>query len=235
MKKTNDPKSLNPEAVETSKLIGYMRVSTDDQNLNLQKDALIAFGVADRDIYSDKKSGATMDRPGWKDCMADLRRGDTLVVWKLDRLGRSLADLVKTVDGFRDEGIEFVVITQQFDTRTAMGRLIFGIFAILAEFERAMVSERTKAGIEARKARGLHVGRKSRWTPELRKAAVDVLRADANAIPTRVSEAVNAEAERQNEGKPKKDRILPPTYNTVRACMEDLQREAAFNGEKPEQ
>ncbi len=151
-------------------IIGYARVSTDDQDLSLQLKALEEAGC--ERTYSDKKSGKNLNRPGWRKCRMDLRGGDTLVVWKLDRLGRSLVDLVETVAEFRDEGIGLVVITQSIDTRTAAGRFMFNILASLAEMERELISERTKAGIEQAKERGFVPGPIPRITPEIWDYAV---------------------------------------------------------------
>ncbi len=144
-------------------LIGYMRVSTTDQNTDLQRDALVNAGVAERDIYIDKASGKQDDRPGLDGCLKALREGDTLVVWKLDRLGRSLRHLVTTVQDLGSRGVAFKVVTghgADIDTGTAAGKLIFGIFAALAEFERELISERTRAGLAAANARGRKGGRK---------------------------------------------------------------------------
>jgi DNA invertase Pin-like site-specific DNA recombinase len=144
-------------------LIGYMRVSTVDQSTDLQRDALMAAGIDERDIYVDKISGKAAERPGLDACLKALRPGDTLLVWKLDRLGRSLKHLVATVQGLEERGVGFKVLTGQgadIDTTTASGKLVFGIFAALAEFERALISERTRAGLTAAKARGRHGGRK---------------------------------------------------------------------------
>lgn len=149
-------------------LIGYMRVSTTDQSTDLQRDALIAAGVNPDHLYSDKASGKRDDRPGLDACLKALRVGDTLVVWKLDRLGRSLRHLVATVQDLVDRGVGFKVLTGQgadIDTGTASGKLIFGIFAALAEFERELISERTRAGLAAAKARGRKGGRKSKLSP----------------------------------------------------------------------
>lgn len=146
-------------------LIGYMRVSTTDQSTDLQRDALLAAGVAERDIYADKASGKLDARPGLDACLKALRSGDTLVVWKLDRLGRSLRHLVTTVQELGVRGVAFKVLTghgADIDTGTAAGKLVFGIFAALAEFERELISERTRAGLAAAKARGRKGGRKAK-------------------------------------------------------------------------
>jgi DNA invertase Pin-like site-specific DNA recombinase len=134
-------------------LIGYMRVSKADgsQVLDLQKDALRAAGVSERHLYSDMASGKQDERPGLAACLQALREGDTLVVWKLDRLGRSLRHLVNVVHDFTSRGIGLKVLTGQgaaIDTTTSAGKLIFGIFASLAEFERDLISERTRAVTE---------------------------------------------------------------------------------------
>lgn len=163
-------------------LIGYMRVSTADQSTDLQRDALVAAGVAERDIYLDKASGKKDDRPGLDACMKALRAGDTLLVWKLDRLGRSLGHLVSTVQQLADRQVAFKVLTGQganLDTGTASGKLVFGIFAALAEFERELISERTRAGLAAARARGRKGGRK----PKLSATEIAGIRARLTADP----------------------------------------------------
>lgn len=147
-------------------LIGYARVSTEDQDLALQIAALKAAGC--ERIYEDKKSGKNLDRPGWKKCRMDLREGDTLVIWKLDRLGRSAIDLIQLLGEFEREGIDFICTTQGFDTRTPMGRCMFQISAAFAELERAMIAERTKEGIAiAKETRGFIPGGLPRITPKI--------------------------------------------------------------------
>ena len=140
-------------------LIGYMRVSKADgsQVLDLQRDALLAAGVSERHLYNDTASGKKDDRPGLAACLQALREGDTLVVWKLDRLGRSLRHLVSVVHDLTSRGIGLKVLTGQgaaIDTTTPAGKLVFGIFASLAEFERDLISERTRAGLASARARG---------------------------------------------------------------------------------
>ena len=140
-------------------LIGYARVSKADgsQSLDLQRDALLAAGVDEGRIYSDRASGKKDERPGLEACLKALRQGDVLVVWKLDRLGRSLHHLVKTVTRLSECDIGLKVLTgqgAQIDTTTAAGRLSFGIFAALAEFESELIRERTVAGLQAARARG---------------------------------------------------------------------------------
>jgi DNA invertase Pin-like site-specific DNA recombinase len=146
-------------------LIGYARVSKADgsQSLDLQRDALAAAGVAPERVYEDRASGARDDRPGLEACLQALRDGDVLVIWKLDRLGRTLAHLVGTVRDLAGRGIGLRVLNGQgaeIDTTTPAGRLIFGLFATLAEFERDLIRERTLAGLAAARARGRKGGRK---------------------------------------------------------------------------
>ena len=153
-----------------SPLFGYMRVSKADgsQVLDLQADALRDAGIAARNLYSDTASGKRDDRPGLENCLKALRSGDTLVVWKLDRLGRNLRHLVNTVSDLTERGIGLRVLTGQgaaIDTTTAAGKLVFGIFAALAEFERELISERTRAGLAAARARGRKGGRRPKMTP----------------------------------------------------------------------
>jgi DNA invertase Pin-like site-specific DNA recombinase len=144
-------------------LVGYMRVSKTDgsQALDLQVDALIESGVIPENMYQDFSSGKNDVRHGLDSCLKALRKGDTLVVWKLDRLGRNLKHLVNTVHDLSSKGIGFNVLTGQganIDTSTPQGKLVFGIFAALAEFERDLISERTKAGLDAARARGRNGG-----------------------------------------------------------------------------
>ena len=140
-------------------LIGYARVSKSDgsQSLDLQRDALSAAGVDPRHVYDDLASGVRDDRPGLEHCLRALRKGDVLVVWKLDRLGRNLTHLVNTVQDLSARGVGLRVLTgqgAQIDTTTAAGRLVFGIFAALAEFEGDLIRERTVAGLRGRASPG---------------------------------------------------------------------------------
>src|SRR5882762_7210925 len=151
-------------------LLGYMRVSKADgsQVLDLQKDALLAAGVEERYLYQDQASGMRDDRPGLANCLKALRVGDTLIVWKLDRLGRDLRHLVNTVHDLTAQGIGFKVLTGHgaaVDTTTPAGKLVFGIFAALAEFERELIAERTRAGLASARARGRMGGRPYTMTP----------------------------------------------------------------------
>lgn len=140
-------------------LIGYMRVSKSDgsQTTHLQHDALLAAGIGDSQLYEDLASGRLDTRPGLDAALKALRSGDTLVVWKLDRLGRDLRHLVNTIHDLTKRGVGFKVLSghgASIDTTTPSGKLVFGIFAALAEFERELVSERTKAGLASARARG---------------------------------------------------------------------------------
>lgn len=150
-------------------LIGYVRVSKADgsQVVDLQHDALVAAGVRPDMIYQDHVSGSRDDRPGLEQCIKALRSGDTLVIWKLDRLGRDLRHLVNTVDDLARRGVGLRVLTGHgaIDTTTAQGKLMFGIFASLAEFERELIRERTIAGLVSARARGRVGGRKAAMTP----------------------------------------------------------------------
>lgn len=141
-----------------NKRIGYARVSTDDQNLDLQRDALTRAGCLT--IYEETASGKSSSRPELEHCRKSLRSGDTLVVWRLDRLGRSLADLVKIISDLEREGITFESLGEKIDTGSASGKLQFHVFAALAEFERNLIRERTLAGLSAARARGRVGGRK---------------------------------------------------------------------------
>jgi DNA invertase Pin-like site-specific DNA recombinase len=137
--------------------IGYARVSTADQTLSLQHDALTAAKCAP--IYTDTMSGTTDRRPGLEQALSHLRAGDTLVVWRLDRLGRSLKHLIETIHDLEQRGVGFRSLTENIDTTTPGGKLIFHIFGSLAEFERALIIERTQAGLVAARARGRKGGR----------------------------------------------------------------------------
>src|SRR6266550_561356 len=138
-------------------LIGYARVSTQDQTVNLQKDALEKIGCAK--IFTDIISGATTERQGLDEALSYVREGDTLVVWKLDRLGRSLKHLIETITNLNNRKIGFKSLTENIDTTTSGGKLIFHFFGALAEFERDLIRERTNAGLQAARARGRKGGR----------------------------------------------------------------------------
>lgn len=151
--------------------IGYARVSTDDQHLDLQRDALLHTGC--ECIYEETVSGKSAQRPELAQCLKALRPGDTLVVWRLDRLGRSLKDLVKTVDELERNGIHFESLSEKIETGTATGKLQFHVFAALAEFERSLISERTNAGLVSARARGRRGGR----PPKLNEKQVRTIKA----------------------------------------------------------
>jgi DNA invertase Pin-like site-specific DNA recombinase len=162
-------------------LIGYAWVSTTDQTLALQQDALTKAGC--ERIFTDTASGALAERKGLEEALSHLRTGDTLVVWKLDRLGRSLKDLIARITQLQNQDIGFKSLTEQIDTTTSGGKLIFHIFGALAEFERDIIKERTKAGLIAARARGKKGGRRpnltsspdyARWLPILRNQLKDM-------------------------------------------------------------
>jgi len=150
--------------------LGYARVSTGDQNPDLQTDALRAAGC-DR-IWTEHASGRTLDRPALADLMDHARAGDSIVVWRLDRLGRSLKDLIGLVEEFRAAGIEFVTLTEGLDTTTPGGVFVFHVIAALAQFESDLTRERTRAGLEAARARGHVGGRPAATTAEQRVEAL---------------------------------------------------------------
>jgi DNA invertase Pin-like site-specific DNA recombinase len=156
-------------------LIGYARVSTLDQTLALQQDALTQAGC--EQIYTDTASGIRTDRPGLAQALSHLRPGDTLVVWRLDRLGRSLGHLIDTIKDLQGRGIHFKSLQEQLDTGTSGGKLVFHVFGALAEFERDLVRERTLAGLAAARARGRLGGRPRTLSPRkvelLRTLAAD--------------------------------------------------------------
>ena len=151
-------------------LIGYARVSTLDQNLDLQSDALNGAGCDE--IFSDVASGAKDKRPGLDRALERLREGDTLIVWKLDRLGRSMAHLVETVNALGARGVDFHSVNERIETATPSGKFLFHVFAAMAEFERDLIRERTHAGLKAARARGRKGGAK----PKLDQEKMAILR-----------------------------------------------------------
>lgn len=152
------------------KLVGYARVSTIEQNLDMQIAALKAAGCSE--IFTDHGlSGADFQRPGLRRALRQIKRDDMLVVWRLDRLGRSLVDLIQTVNGLSKRGCDFRSLTECIDTSSSGGRLVFHMMAAMAEFERAIISERTKAGMEAARSRGSRIGRRPSMTLEQTEAA----------------------------------------------------------------
>lgn len=143
------------------RLVGYARVSTEEQDLNLQIDALVQVGVFRSNIYKEKLTGKTSNRPQLERCLGDLEPGDTLVVWRLDRLGRSVRHLVDTINLLKSKNIGFRSICDGiFDTSSASGELIFNVFSSLAQFESRLIQERTRAGMAAARSRGVMGGRK---------------------------------------------------------------------------
>jgi DNA invertase Pin-like site-specific DNA recombinase len=161
-------------------LIGYARVSTQDQTLNLQKDALKKIGC--KKIFTDTASGAKAERIGLEEALEYVREGDTLVVWRLDRLGRSLKHLIETITKLNNRKIGFKSIQENIDTTTSGGKLIFHIFGALAEFERDIIRERTQAGLIAARARGRKGGRPKALTPKKAQMVHDLYRNKDNSI-----------------------------------------------------
>lgn len=161
--------------------IGYARVSTIDQNLDLQLAALKAIGCSK--IYTDQGvSGAEFDRDGLNKALKALRAGDMLVVWRLDRLGRSLVDLVRLISKLGDQQVEFHSLSEAIDTSSSGGRLLFHLLAAMAEFERSLISERTKAGMAAARAKGRRIGRKPAMTSAQRLEAQSAIDSGAKSV-----------------------------------------------------
>ena len=154
-------------------LIGYARVSTGEQTLNLQLDALQKAGC--EKVYTETASGAKAERPVLADVLGYLRKGDTLVVWRLDRLGRSLRHLIETIAALAERGIGFKSVTEQIDTTTSGGKLVFHVFGALAEFERDLIRERTNAGLAAARARGRTGGRPKALSDPKKQALAQAL------------------------------------------------------------
>jgi DNA invertase Pin-like site-specific DNA recombinase len=164
-------------------LIGYARVSTNEQNLNLQLDALKKAGCTDSRVFTDKITGTKEERPGLTIALSHLRQGDTLVIWRLDRLARSLTHLIRIVNHLASQQIAFKSITETIDTSSATGKLTFHIFGALAEFERNLIKERTIAGLAAARARGKSGGRPKRSPKSSKVASANKLYADkANTV-----------------------------------------------------
>ena len=159
-------------------LIGYARVSKNEQNLHLQRDALKKAGCREKNLYTDKVTGTKQERKGLEQALSHLREGDTFVVWRLDRLGRSLKHLIETVTNLQTQGIAFLSVTENIDTGSATGQLVFHIFGALAEFERNLIRERSIAGLEAARARGRVGGRPKLNTASSKVAMAKKLYAD---------------------------------------------------------
>lgn len=164
-------------------LIGYARVSTDEQSLDLQRDALEGAGC--EQIYTDKLSATKAQRPGLAEAQSHLRKGDVLVIWKLDRLGRSVKGLIEMVETLSEQGVQFRSLTDGIDTTTPTGRFFFHMMASLAQMERELIAERTKAGLAAARQRGRIVGRKRSMTPSKIKSAKQLL--DSGMSPREVA------------------------------------------------
>lgn len=161
-------------------LVGYARVSTGEQNLDMQLDALKKAGC--EKVFSDELSGAKSERPGLTEAFKFVRTGDTLVVWRLDRLGRSLRDLLTRVEELRQREIGFKSLHENIDTTSPAGKLQFHIFSALAEFERDLIRERTMAGLRAARARGRKGGRKQQMTPDKIKVAASLMKDKSNSV-----------------------------------------------------
>ena len=162
--------------------IGYARVSTEDQTLDLQRDALKKAKC--RQIYEEHASGKNTARPQLEACLKSLREGDALIVWRLDRLGRSLADLIRLTQNLQARGIAFASLTERIDTRSPTGQLVFHMFGALAEFERNLIRERTMAGLKAARARGRKGGRPRKLTPKDLKTVRALLRSGEVLVST---------------------------------------------------
>lgn len=195
---------------------GYARVSTDDQDPAAQVGALEAAGCDP--VYIERASGSTMERPQWAECNRGLGRGDTLVVVRIDRLGRSLADLVAVLDDLGRRGVAFRSLTEGLDTTTPMGRMVYQLAAAFAEYERALISERTRAGLATARARGARIGRPPALTDEQRaiahqlhdhgcnKAAIARILGVSRSTIRRALQADRAEGEhRTGEGRPSQE------------------------------
>lgn len=161
-------------------MIGYARVSTEEQNLDLQRDALKKAGA--EQIFEDKASGSKLDRPGLAHALSHLRKGDVLIVWKLDRLGRTMRGLVELVEGLAERGIDFRVLTDGIDTTTSAGRFLFHVLAAMAQMERDLIRERTKAGLASARARGRNGGRPTKLTEKQKAHARKLLADRGNTI-----------------------------------------------------
>jgi DNA invertase Pin-like site-specific DNA recombinase len=169
-------------------LVGYARVSTNDQNLDLQKDALKVVGC--ERLFTDTASGVKTARPGLTEALKECRAGDTLVVWKLDRLGRSLPHLVETVRDLVARGSGFKSLEENIDTTTAGGKLVFHLFASLAEFERGLIRERTNAGLSAARVRGRKGGRPKGVMDERKQKAALALKNDATCSVAEICQSL---------------------------------------------
>lgn len=187
--------------------IGYARVSTNDQNLDLQHDALNKAGCMV--VYSDKLTGKNADRPELINCLKALRAGDTLIVWRLDRLGRNLRDLVLIVGGIADQGISFASLHESIDTGGAAGRMQLHMFMALTEYERELIRERTLAGLAAARARG-RVGGRKRSLTEAQEREVRTLMADPLVSPSHIAERYGISRSTLYKYSPRSINVLAP-------------------------
>ncbi len=170
-------------------MIGYARVSTEDQRMDMQIDALVGAGVSTDHIFQESVSGYKGKRPELMNCLRMLRKGDTLVIFKLDRLGRSIVELLELVTMLEKRGVNIHSIRDMIDTKTAVGRVMFHMLAAFAQFERDIISERTKAGMKAARARGHRGGRKTKVTPA-KLAAIKAMLADPKTVMDDVTMAL---------------------------------------------
>ena len=179
------------KTVPDGRLVGYARVSTDDQDLSLQIDSLVGLGVDQTLIFTDKISGAKSARPGLDQCLDQLQNGDTLLVWRLDRLGRSMSHLVELIEELRDRDVGFRSVNDgAIDTTSASGELIFHIFSALAQFERRLIQERTRAGLAAARARGRIGGRPRVDVDQAKVLAAQKLQADRSLSIDQICETL---------------------------------------------
>ncbi|MCU7940438.1 MAG: recombinase family protein [gamma proteobacterium symbiont of Bathyaustriella thionipta] len=190
--------------------IGYARVSTDDQNTQLQIDALKQAGC--ERIFTDHITGKHKERPELTRLMDSIREGDIIVVWRLDRLGRSLKDLIELLEYFREHKSKFISLTENIDTTSAMGELIFHVIGAMAQFERALISERTKAGLKAARARGRKGGRREKLKHSDKKKAQAML-LDPSVTKTEVAEHF---------------RVSRPTLNKALNSIESTKEQCLF-------
>lgn len=163
-------------------MVGYARVSMNDQSTQRQVDELVLAGVAAVDIFSDTGTGANMDRPGWEACTKDLQVGDILVVHSLDRLSRDVIDTMTTLKELREKGVRVKILTMDVDSDTPIGRFMLAQMAAFAEFERDTIRERTLHGLEKARARGVFGGSKPKWTDEQVKAAMERAKGNAERV-----------------------------------------------------
>lgn len=198
-------------------LVGYARVSTDDQNLDLQLQALRKHGVRESAIYREHVSGVAKRRPEFEACLDALRPGDVLVIWKLDRLGRDLGKIVSVAASLKDRNIQLRSLTENIDTTTGFGNFFFHLMAAMAQLERDLISERTKAGIAAKKER-------EKWTPGRRPSITpamwDHLRERVKEIPTPSINELRKDPKLVKLGWP--GATKPPARSTINANMEAL-------------